>query len=647
MMATKSAAIAEAISCILRLWWPSSLPLFALSLLFATAAARGGEIWVSPTGSDAAAGTRAAPLATVPAALRKGREWRRLNTPDAADGVKIVLRAGTYALYEPIFIRPEDGGTATSPTAIVAAGGERPVITGGVRIEGWRKLAAAPAGLPADARENVWTAPLPSFNGRTLEFRQLWVSGTKAVCARTPNGDAMERLAGWDRAARTAGLPAAIALPDDLAGVEMTLLQAWEIAVLRLKSRIADGEVARVRFHDPESRVQFEHPWPQPPMPGTDGKNAPFFLSNSLAFLDAPGEWFADQRAGLLYYWPRDGEDLAHAEVVAPALETLVRVAGTLDRPVQHVTIDGIAFAHTTWLRPSLLGHVPLQAGLFMLDAYSLKPKGTPDWRSLDNQAWLGRPPAAIEVEGAHDVRIVHCVVRHAAANALDLRAGVHDSAIEGCVVRDVGINGVMLGAFADGGTEAHLPHDPADARATTARVRVANNLIDDAANEDWGGVGIVAGFVRDTAVEHNEVRNCSYTGVSLGWGWTRTANAMRNNRVHANFIHHIATRTADNAGIYTLSAQPGTIVSENVVDAIAMSPYVHDAEHWFYLYTDEGSSFITVRDNWCPAEKFLQNATGPGNVWQNNGPRVSDAIKARAGLEPPWRERIAGESAR
>ncbi|MBI2510364.1 MAG: right-handed parallel beta-helix repeat-containing protein [Opitutae bacterium] len=624
-----------------------TLRALALGWILGVAFAHGGEIWVSPAGNDAAAGTREAPLATVHAALRKGREWRRLKAPDATDGVKIVLRGGTYSLYEPIFIRPEDGGTAASPTTIVAAGGERPAITGGVRIEGWRQLEAAPASLPAVARGKVWIAPLPSFNGRVLEFRQLWVSGTKAIRARTPNGDAMERLASWDRAARVAGLPAAIALPDDLAGVEMTLLQAWEIAVLRLKSRRLDGEGARVQFHDPESRVQFEHPWPQPPMPGTDGKNAPFFLSNALAFLDAPGEWFADQRAGLLYYWPRNGEDPARVDAIAPALETLVRIGGTLDRPVQHVTIEGIEFAHTTWLRPSWLGHVPLQAGLFMIDAYSLKPKGTPDWRSLDNQAWLGRPPAAIEVEGARDVRIVDCAVRHTAANALDLRAGVHDSAVEGCALRDIGFNGVMLGAFAAGGAEAHLPDDPADDRATTARVRVANNLVDDAANEDWGGVGIIAGFVRDTAIEHNEVRNCSYTGISLGWGWTRTANAMRNNRVHANFIHRVATRTADNAAIYTLSAQPGTIVSENVVDAIAMSPYVHDADHWFYLYTDEGSSFITVRDNWCPAEKFLQNATGPGNVWQNNGPQVSDAIKARAGLESAWRERLAGESAR
>lgn len=620
--------------------------LAALALAGAVVAGA-GEIWVAPNGADTNAGTVDAPLATVHAALRQGREWRRLKAPEAAAGVSIVLRGGTYSLYEPIFLRPEDGGTVTAPTRIIAAPGERPVVSGGVRVEGWRKVDDAPAGLPVAARGHVWAAPLPVFNGRLLEFRQLWVNGCKAVRARTPNGDAMERLTGWDRTARRAEIPTNLALPEDVRGVEMTLLQAWEIAVLRLKSRAVTGEVARLEFHDPESRVEFEHPWPQPPMPGKDGKNAPFFLSNSLVFLDSPGEWFADQRSGVVYYWPRDSEDLARVDVVAPALETLVRVAGTLERPVEHVTIEGIEFAHTTWLRPSLLGHVPLQAGLFMLDAYSLKPKGTPDWRSLDNQAWLGRPPAAIEVSAARDVRVIDCAVRHVAANGIDLRTGVRDSAVEGCVGRDIGINGVMLGAFAEGGFEAHLPYAPADERAVVSGVRVANNLIVDCANEDWGGVGIIAGFVRDAAIEHNEVRDTSYTGISLGFGWTRTPNAMRNNRVHANLLQRIATRTADNAGIYTLSHQPGTIVSENVVDQIVMSPYVHDPEHWFYLYTDEGSTFITVRDNWCPAERFLQNATGPGNVWTNNGPQVSATIKAAAGLEPAWRQRRAAELAR
>jgi len=113
----------------------------------------------------------------------------------------------------------------------------------------------------------------------------------------------------------------------------------------------------------------------------------------------------------------------------------------------------------------------------------------------------------------------------------------------------------------------------------------------------------------------------------------------MKENRVQANYIHHIATRMADTAGIYTLSAQPDTLISDNYIDSIAMSSYVHDPEHWFYLYLDEGSSFITVSNNWCPADKYLANANGPENTWTNNGPLVPDTVKAGAGLEPQFRD--------
>ncbi len=55
--------------------------------------------------------------------------------------------------------------------------------------------------------------------------------------------------------------------------------------------------------------------------------------------------------------------------------------------------------------------------------------------------------------------------------------------------------------------------------------------------------------------------------------------------------------------------------MSENRVEEIKMSPYVDRPDHWFYLYTDEGSSNITFRDNWIPDEKkILKNANGPGN---------------------------------
>lgn len=625
-------------------------PAAGLGLVLASAsAAQAAEVWVAPDGSDAATGTVAAPFATATRALREVREVRRRDPAKRFEPAYVVVRGGEYPLVEPVFVRPEDSGTNGAPTVIKAAPGERPVFSGGVTLAGWAKLGEFPRGLPGAARGHVWSAPAPTFNGRPLLFRQLWVDGRKAVRARAPNDGEALRLIGWDKPARQAVIPAgALAGMSEVDGAEMVLVQMWEIAVLRLREAAIAGGEARVRFHDPEQRVQFEHPWPPPLVrPEMANGNSPFFLANRIEFLDAPGEWFLDERAGRVYYWPREGENLASARVVAPALETLVEILGTRERPVQHVRFEGIAFQHTAWTQPSMRGHVPLQAGMHLRDAYKLEPKGTPDWRSLDNQGWVVRPPAALTIAHARAVELERCRFEHLGASGVDLVEGVHASRVEGGIFRDIGINGVQLGSFQTGGAETHLPYQPEDLREAVVQVRIANNVLSDTANEDWGGVAIAAGFVRETAIEHNVIQDTSYTAISLGWGWTRTANVMRDNRVHANRVLRFSTRLTDSAGVYTLSNQPGTVVSANAIDTPVISPWAHDANHWGYVYLDEGSSYMLVEDNWSPAEKYIKNANGPDNVWKVNGPAVPESVKENAGLEAEYRDLLEPERRR
>ncbi len=605
----------------------------------------GVEFWVAPDGNDTNPGTREQPLASISLALRKVRELRRLTNAAVANGARIVLRGGVYQLTAPLLVRPEDSGTETGPTLIEAAPGERPVLSGGILVTGWRKLKEKVPGLPRMAQRHVWVAEAPQFCGRMVECRQLWVNDRKAIRAREPNGEIMHRLLVWDRQKQEALIPAGpVRALRHTPQLEMIFHQQWEIAVCRVKSLRILGDKACITFQDPEGRIQFEHPWPQPVM--TTNYTGPFFLANAIEFLDQPGEWFQELPSGRIYYWPRPGEDMTQARVVAPALETLVLVMGSLDRPVTNVHFKGITFAHTTWLRPSYAGHVPLQAGMFMLDAYKLVPKGTPEWRSLDNQAWIGRPAAAVTARTTRNIRFVQCTFEHLASAGLDFDFGVRDSAVECCLFRDIGGNGLQLGKFSDPGIETHLPYNPVDEREVCARIRIANNLVTDTANEDWGCIGICIGFAREITVAHNEVYNTSYTGISVGWGWTRATNCMRDNLIHANHIHHVATRMCDTAGIYTLSCQPGTVISENFIHDIHMSPYAHDPNHWFYIYLDEGSSYITVRDNWCPEEKFLSNAVGPGNVWERNGPSAPQKVKETAGPEP-WARTILTEMLR
>ena len=595
-----------------------------------------GEIWISPKGSDFNDGTRQSPKATLTSALRQAREWRRTEDNRIQGGITIYMEGGTYAFHEPVFIRPEDSGTKESPTTIRSVGDEKVILSGGISINGWKK------------QGKVWVADVPAFNGRPLDFRQLWVNGKKAVRARdVEDFEKMNRICSVDEKNEILYVPAVSIrrLIDNKGNLkakyaEMVLHQMWCVANLRIRSVEVQGDSAAIRFHQPESRIQFEHPWPRP-MVTTDGHNSAFYLTNARELQDVPGEWYHDIDARKVYYYPREGEKMQEVEVIVPAVETLVRVEGTLDRPVCHIRFEKITFSYTTWMRPSEKGHVPLQAGMYLTDGYRIDPKMQRNYLNhpLDNQGWLGRPAAAVRVVAARQIDFERCRFEHLGSTGLDYEEAVQGGVVRGCLFRDIAGNGLLVGSFSPAAHETHLPYDPADRREVCTQQHINNCYFTEIGNEDWGCLAIAAGYVGDVNIEHNEISEVPYSGISLGWGWTQTVNCMRNNRVHANLIHHYAKHMYDVAGIYTLGSQPKSYVTENCVHSIYKPGYVHDPNHWFYLYTDEGSSFITVRDNWTEGEKYLQNANGPGNVWENNGPKVDSVIRERAGLEAGYKD--------
>ena len=595
-----------------------------------------GEIWISPKGSDFNDGTRQSPKATLTSALRQAREWRRTEDNRIQGGITIYMEGGTYAFHEPVFIRPEDSGTKESPTTIRSVGDEKVILSGGISINGWKK------------QGKVWVADVPAFKGRPLDFRQLWVNGKKAVRARdVEDFEKMNRICSVDEKNEILYVPAVSIrrLIDNKGNLkakyaEMVLHQMWCVANLRIRSVEVQGDSAAIRFHQPESRIQFEHPWPRP-MVTTNGHNSAFYLTNARELQDVPGEWYHDIDARKVYYYPREGEKMQEVEVIVPAVETLVRVEGTLDRPVCHIRFEKITFSYTTWMRPSEKGHVPLQAGMYLTDGYRIDPKMQRNYLNhpLDNQGWLGRPAAAVRVVAARQIDFERCRFEHLGSTGLDYEEAVQGGVVRGCLFRDIAGNGLLVGSFSPAAHETHLPYDPADRREVCTQQHINNCYFTEIGNEDWGCLAIAAGYVGDVNIEHNEISEVPYSGISLGWGWTQTVNCMRNNRVHANLIHHYAKHMYDVAGIYTLGSQPKSYVTENCVHSIYKPGYVHDPNHWFYLYTDEGSSFITVRDNWTEGEKYLQNANGPGNVWENNGPKVDSVIRERAGVEAAYKD--------
>ena len=592
-----------------------------------------GEIYVSLQGNDKNPGTKEAPFNTLNRAIKQAREWRRLNRPEVAGGIYIRLEEGVYAQRNSLFLRPEDSGTPDSPTVICAVDGAHPVISGGVAVMGWKRGCSHPA-VPEKLRQKIWSAEAPLIGNRRVETRQMWVNGHKVQrAAQFPDGG-LERMIDFNPEEQTITIPVSQSVNSERlqnAGqLEMIVHQRWAIAILRVKSiDVKDGQ-AVVSFHEPESHLEFAHPWPQPVIGGEKG-NSSFCLTNALELLDQPGEWFQEYPSGTIYYYPQADENMETAEVIIPALETLVTIDGTLSRPVKHIQFNGITFEHTSWMRPSYQGHVTLQGGFPLLDAYKLQEPGLPEKAELENQAWITRPETAIRVRGAEHIDFKHCTFRHLSSTGLDYEWAVTASSVEDCQFTDIGGTALLVGAFPDGGFETHIPFIPADVRELCSHITIRNNIISNVTNEDWGCVGIGTGYVRNMDISHNEVCHLNYSGICVGWGWTSLESGMCNNRIEANYVHHFARRLYDAGGLYTLSNQPGSVMRNNRIEHLIEAPYATN-DRAFYIYLDEATDGYTMENNWCPAERFDSNRPGKKNVWKNNGPQVADSIKYKAG---------------
>lgn len=600
--------------------------------LCSASAVQAGDIYVSQSGNDTSKGTALEPLRSPAAALKLAREWRRLGRAEVQGGITIHIGSGTYQLGKPLFVRPEDSGTAASPTTILGESDGSTVISGGMKIMSWTK-GCNDERVPQSVRSRVWVSDAPMDGNRIVYCRQLWVNGTKAQRAQQGLQGEMTRMADFNTERHTITIPTPKENLTAAHELEMTVHQRWAIAILRVsKMKDLGNGLTEVWFHEPESQLEFAHPWPQPVIGGEKG-NSSYCLVNAPQLLDEPGEWFQDYPSGKIYYLPKDGEDMNTAEAIVPVLESLVDVDGWRERPVHNVTFSNITFVHSAWIRPSNEGHVALQGGFRMIDAYKLAEPGLPEKATLENQAWIARPEAAVSIRHAKGIDFRNCRFTHLSATALDYETAVSTSTVSGCRFTDIGGTALLIGTFPDGGFETHVPYSPAVESDLCDSMTVVNNEVYDATNEDWGCVGIAAGYVRNTDIVHNEVHRINYSGICMGWGWTPRESGMHHNRINGNYVHDFGRQLYDVGGIYTLSNQPYSEIKYNRIEDLHAAPYATN-ERAFYIYFDEATDGFDVSDNWCPSELFGYNQPGPKLTLKNNGPKVAKEIKNKAGIE-------------
>jgi len=123
-------------------------------------------LYVAPDGNDNWSGSldevnsdgSNGPLATLEGARTAVREIiaEGLNGP-----VSVFIREGEYDLEETIVYSVADAGSVSSPITYKAYPGEKPVFTGGKKLNNWEPCEYDPEGLPAAARGKLYTVSIP------------------------------------------------------------------------------------------------------------------------------------------------------------------------------------------------------------------------------------------------------------------------------------------------------------------------------------------------------------------------------------------------------------------------------------------------------------------------------------------------------
>lgn len=582
------------------------------------------ELFVASGGDDRNDGTVTRPLRSVQAA----RDRLRSTVTGAAAPRIVTLRGGTHRLTSPLVLEPVDGGSAEFPVTYRAYPGEQPVLSGGLPVGDWRIH---------DALRRIHVAEVPVGT----ESRDLFVNVRRGVRARSAAG-----FPGVYTATDT-GLHVEARAVADLGGTalpELVMRWEWEDPRVRVMAVVPDGDGAMLVL-DPGA-WRYLRPLLAPAASGSIR-----YAENHYSFLDEPGEWYLAGERGRLYYIPREGEDPGTAVAELAVSECLIDIRGEgVGRPVTNLRFEGLGFAGTTWLRPSRHSHVVSQANLVS----EWSPEDFYE-RGLAPESTL--PGAAIEIRDARGVRFERCRWTRLGSAGINFRSGSQECSVEGCTFEHLGGAAIHIG---EPGERNRDNVNPEDSRHLVRDVTVRNNWIRSAGEEYLGSVGLFVGFADSVTLAHNRLEDLPQSGISVGWGWAwEIHTASRNHRIEFNRLRNVVSSDLNDGGaLYTLGAQPGTVVRGNYVR--------RQLRNYSGLYPDIGTAFLrfednvlrevpywllihdpstvsnTITGNWSSTRHAAINDTGnriTGNRFVDDGhwPTTALAIIHRAGIEPAF----------
>lgn len=533
-------------------------------------------VFVTPDGRGPGQGTEQHPFHGLAAA----QAGIRARLRDMHADVHVVLADGTYRLTRPLVFSAADSGRHGHRVVYEAAPGAHPVVSGGTPVHGFRLT---------DPARNLWTAAVP----RALRTRQLWVDGQRAPVASGSAPVALTQTA----TGYTAVAPV-MASWSNPRGIELVYDRApsnWTQTRCRVRA-IRGTAIVMVQpcWDNITKRADDPHTVVARSGFGQRLTAAPR-VTNAAELLDQPGEWYLDDTAHTLSIVPPAGTDPNQVSVVAGRLPTLVAGRGTASAPVHDLEFRGLTFSHGTWLGPSgPEGYADYQTAQLLHGRNGYRRGGDCTRGHTCQYNQLASVPASVTFTHARDITLASDRFVHTGATGLAFDAGTSDSTVTGSEFTDTSCAGLSIGRF-------DVP-TPSPANRTTG-IRVRNSWVHATGAEYQSCPGIVIGYAQHVIVDHNQVNDQPYSGITIGWGGWRERlgdlaplpNSSRDNVISKNLVFDYMQVMADGGGIYSNGVEGPTLRhGETVAGNVVMQQH---GLSWA-IYTDNGATNVTVRAN-------------------------------------------------
>ncbi|AQQ70366.1 hypothetical protein SMSP2_00712 [Limihaloglobus sulfuriphilus] len=448
------------------------IKIYSIMILCAALQAAGVDFYIAPDGSDANPGTLEKPFATIERAKTAVRNAKA----DSVADITVHLRGGMYQLRETVVFEPQDGGSESRRVTYRNYKGEEPVISAGVRVDGWKKLKIKPEGLSAEALDKVYVADIPEGIGRFYAlydglYRLRRASGEDFAPVQGPKDPGV-----WETRNQL-HYPEGTVFKNwnNVSDVEI-IIRPWCLWTMNILPLERVDEQKRIAYTSltgtyPLTKERF----------GRFGSKS-VWIENAIELLDSTGEWVVNTKTRKIYLWPKS--NISNSSIYIPTLRELFYVGGYEERqiPVRNLYFEGLTFAHgdrDVWTDERIgLQH---------------------DWEMYDTAN------AMLRLRWARDCEITGCAFVGSANTAIRLDMYAQNNAIRGNMLSHLGGSGIVLCGYGPGSRDLNNNN------------KIINNHIRHIGEIYWHNQGILLFQSGSNRIAHNLIHNVPYNAISVG----------------------------------------------------------------------------------------------------------------------------------